>query len=249
MKVSIITVSFNSAETIRDTFDCISQQTIFEDIEYIVVDGGSTDGTIDIINEYANIITTKIIEPDNGIYDAMNKGIANATGDIIGILNSDDVYHDITTLELIKTTFETKKADIVYGNINYVSSDLKKVIRKWQSSVFQKNSFKKGWHPPHPSFFVKKDVYEQCGVYDLEFNISADFDFMLRSMELTNYDTYFVNEIITNMRIGGESNRSLSNIIKGNRQIHQSFMKNHIKINRFLYSINRILPKVIEFLR
>lgn len=249
MKVSIITVSFNSAETIRDTFNCISQQTIFQDIEYIVVDGGSTDGTVDIINEYTDIITTAIIEPDNGIYDAMNKGIANATGDIIGILNSDDVYHDISTLELIRTTFETKRVDIVYGNINYVSSDLKRIIRKWKSSVFQKNSFQKGWHPPHPSFFVKKDVYEQCGVYDLEFNISADFDFMLRSMELTNYKTYFVNEVITNMRIGGESNRSLSNIFKGNRQIHQSFLKNNIKINRLFYSINRILPKVIEFLR
>lgn len=245
MKVSIITVSFNSAETILDTFDCIRKQTI-QNLEYILVDGGSTDGTLDIINQSKDIITTAITEPDQGIYDAMNKGIINSTGEIIGILNSDDVYFSDNTLALVQTAFLQHNCDIVYGNIHYVSKDLNKIIRKWISNSFSKGSFKHGWHPPHPAFFVRKSVYDQCGLYDLKFNIAADFDFMLRSMESNNFKIHFINETITKMRIGGESNRSIKNIIKGNKEILQSFRKNNISVNSTYYLLRRFIPKAIQ---
>ena len=202
MKLTIITVSYNSENTISETFDCIRRQT-FKNIEYIVVDGASNDSTSSIIEKNSDIISIAIIEKDNGIYDAMNKGIQCASGDIIGILNSDDVYFSHDTLHLIHDEFEKNQLDILYGNINYVSSDLSRIIRKWRSTPFYKGSFKKGWHPPHPAFFVKKEVYDNCGLYDTDLKIAADFDFMLRSMETTDYKIGFTDNVITKMRIGG----------------------------------------------
>jgi len=248
MKVSIITVSYNSQKTILDTFNSIRNQKI-NSIEYIVVDGNSKDSTIDLIKSNSDIISKSIIEPDEGIYDAMNKGIKNATGDIIGILNSDDVYFSNDTLELIHNVFTEHDCDIVYGNINYVSQDLKRIIRKWRSTSFKKGSFKRGWHPPHPAFFVKKSVYEICGLYDTKYGISADFDFMLRALEMNTFKVVFVDQVFTKMRIGGESNKSLRNILKGNIEILNSFKKNKISVSPFLYLTNRLLPKIFQFLK
>lgn len=247
MKISIITVSYNSEKTIIDTFNSIREQTL-RDIEYVVIDGASSDLTPSLIEENSELITKTIIEKDNGIYDAMNKGINCATGEIIGILNSDDVYYSKDTLQIVHDKFEKDQLDIVYGNINYVSYDLNHIIRKWKSSPFIKGSFKKGWHPPHPAFFVRKDVYEKCGLYDIDLRIAADFDFMLRSMETFDFKIGFLDMVITKMRIGGESNRSIKNILKGNKEVRLAFKKYNISINPLTYLMRRIFPKVVQLI-
>ena len=246
MKISIVTVCYNSEKTIKDTFDSIRNQN-YHNIEYIVIDGQSNDDTINIIKENSDIISKIIIESDNGIYDAMNKGIQHSTGEVIGILNSDDIYKDTETIKLLATEFQDKTVDIVYGNIQYVSQDLSSIVRKWQSSNFVKGSFKKGWHPAHPAFFVRRKVYENIGEYDLKFDVSADFDLMFRAMEIFNFKSKFINRVITNMRIGGTSNKSLKNVIRGNKQILQSFKKNQIPLNPIVFVIRRLLPKLIQF--
>lgn len=247
MKISIITVAFNSSLTIQDTFDSIRSQD-YEDIEYIVIDGNSSDNSVEIIKSNEDIIHKWISEKDKGIYDAMNKGISLATGDVIGILNSDDVYFEPKSISLVMKEFINKEIDIVYGNINYVSKDLNRIIRKWRSSKFKKGSFKYGWHPPHPSFFVKKKFYNKYGNYDLNLSVAADFDVMLRFLEKNEGKYKFIDRVITKMRIGGESNRSIKNILMGSKNIKDSFKKNNIKPYPF-YTILRFIPKLFEFFK
>ena len=228
MKISIITVAFNSGLTIKDTFDSIRSQD-YDNIEYIVIDGNSSDETVDLIKSNEDIIHKWISENDKGIYDAMNKGISLATGDIVGILNSDDVYFEPQSISLVMNEFLNKENDIVYGNINYVSKDLSNIIRKWRSSKYKLGRFKYGWHPPHPSFFVKKNLYTKYGTYDLDLSVAADFDVMLRFLEKHKAKSKFIDRVITKMRIGGESNRSIKNILMGRKNIKDSFIKNNIK--------------------
>lgn len=248
MKVSIITVSYNSKKTIQDTIDSVKSQS-YSNIEYIVVDGNSNDGTKKIINSNKEFISKIIIEKDKGIYDAMNKGISLATGDIVGILNSDDVYFNNKVISEVVRKFKSDSSnEIVYGNIQYVSEDLKKVVRTWVSSNYVSDSFKKGWHPPHPGFFVKKELYTLFGNFDLRFNIAADFDLMLRFMEVHKAKSKFLDLILTKMRIGGESNKSISNIIKGNKQVINSFKKYNIKPSK-IYTLRRIFPKILELMK
>tara|TARA_B100001057_G_scaffold186294_1_gene187093 strand:- start:14520 stop:15287 length:768 start_codon:yes stop_codon:yes gene_type:complete len=246
--ISIITVSFNSSKTIQDTFDSIGSQS-YERIEYIVVDGNSSDGTKDIIEENLKIISKKVSEPDKGIYDAMNKGISMCSGEIIGILNSDDVYSNNKVISEVVNAFTLTNTDLVYGNIDYVSEDLKRIIRKWRSSPFKKKAFTKGWHPPHPAFFVKRKVYEEIGTYDLALNIAADFEFMYRAIEIHSYKSFFINKVLTKMRVGGESNRSIKNILKGNSQVRKSFLKHGVYVNSVIYTIRRLIPKILEYFK
>ena len=171
MKISIITVAFNSSKTIRDTIKSVQEQT-YDNIEHIIVDGNSNDGTQDIIQEYKNI--KFISEPDEGIYFAMNKGIDLASGEIIGILNSDDIFFDTEILSLVANTFIQERCDLVYGDTVIVKEDnLDSIVRYWKSSNFIPGSFKSGWHPPHPSFFVRKSVYERFGCFDTSIDVSA----------------------------------------------------------------------------
>ena len=247
MKISIITVAFNSGLTIKDTFDSIRSQD-YDNIEYIVIDGNSSDETVDLIKSNEDIIHKWISENDKGIYDAMNKGISLATGDIVGILNSDDVYFEPQSISLVMNEFLNKENDIVYGNINYVSKDLSNIIRKWRSSKYKLGRFKYGWHPPHPSFFVKKNLYTKYGTYDLDLSVAADFDVMLRFLEKHKAKSKFIDRVITKMRIGGESNRSIKNILMGRKNIKDSFIKNNIKPYP-LYTFFRFLPKFFEFFK
>ena len=247
MKISIITVAFNSGLTIKDTFNSIRSQD-YDNIEYIVIDGNSSDDTVDIIKSNEDIIYKWISENDKGIYDAMNKGISLATGDVVGILNSDDVYFEPQSISLVMNEFLNNENDIVYGNINYVSKDLNSIIRTWRSSKYKMGSFKYGWHPPHPSFFVKKTLYNKYGTYDLDLSVAADFDVMLRFLEKHNAKSKFIDRVITKMRIGGESNRSIKNILMGRKNIKDSFIKNNIKPYP-LYTLFRYLPKIFEFFK
>ena len=246
MKISIITVVRNNSSTIKDAIESVLSQT-YHDIEYIIIDGSSTDGTLDIIQSYAKYITKIVSERDEGIYDAMNKGISLASGDIIGILNSDDVYFDENVIDNVINFFKEKQTDSIYGDLMYVEkNDLSKVIRYWKSSVFKMGSFAKGWHPPHPTFFAKKNLYDKYGLFDVNMKVSADFDLMLRLLEKNKISTSYLPRVLVKMRTGGESNKSLRNIIISNISILKSFKKNNIAVNNFMYLLYRLLPKVIQ---
>jgi glycosyltransferase involved in cell wall biosynthesis len=244
--ISIITVTLNSSKTLRATLDSLASQK-YTDFELIIVDGVSTDNTLEILTEF-ELNYNVLSEPDNGIYDAMNKGIKLAKGDIIGILNSDDFYATNDTLERIVKVFEETNCECLFGNLDFVSADnIDKVVRHWKSSPFVLGSFSKGWHPPHPTFFVLKEIYQKFGLFDTDLNISADFELMLRFLEVHKISNYYLDKTIVKMRYGGESTKSLKNIIKGNKNIIKAFEKNGVQVSPF-YPFFRVLPKLKQFI-
>ncbi|MCK4799036.1 MAG: glycosyltransferase [Spirochaetes bacterium] len=246
MKISIITVVYNSKNTIKETIESVLHQD-YPLIEYIIIDGQSNDGTLDIIKMYKDKISKLISEKDNGIYDAMNKGIKLANGDIIGILNSDDIFENNKVISKVVKIFKTNSINSLYADLKYVNRyDTDKIIRYWKSSPFIKNSFKNGWHPPHPTFFVKKEIYEKYGYYNLNFKISADFELMLRFLERYNISTYYLPESIIKMRIGGKSNMNIFNILLGNINCYKAFKFNNVNISLF-YPFFRFASKIKQF--
>ena len=231
MKVSIITVCLNSSSTI----DC-AMQSVFkqnhEDIEYIIVDGGSSDGTLAILETHKNRISSFISEPDNGIYDAMNKGIALATGDIIGILNADDFYADSNVISTVASVFENDNFDCCYGDLEYVDfHDTNKMVRRWTSQVFTQGLFRKGFHPPHPTFFARKKLYDKYGYYDTTLSISADYELMLRFFEKNEVRSEYIPNVLVKMRSGGVSNKNFFQILKANIQCCKAWAKNDLKVS------------------
>lgn len=247
MKISIITATYNSALSIAKCICSVNSQG-YTDIEHIIIDGLSIDNTLEIIKNTPSRITKVISEADKGIYDAMNKGITLASGDIIGILNSDDFLASDSIIELIAETFEKEKCDAVFGNLDFVSpNNTEKVIRKWKSSPFKEGSFSKGWHSPHPTFYVRREVYEKYGMFDISLNVSSDFEIMLRFLERYKIKAYYLDEVVVKMRYGGESTGSLIKIIRGNRNIMKAFKMNGIKVSPF-YPIIRLLPKFKQFI-
>jgi glycosyltransferase involved in cell wall biosynthesis len=248
MKTSIITVCFNSAATIEDAIKSILMQD-YKDIEYIVVDGGSTDGTLEILAKYQSRIAKCISEPDNGIYDAMNKGIKLATGDIIGFLNSDDFYVDKTVIRRIAEMMMVANADCCYGNLEYVDkNDINKTVRRWKSQPYCDGLFEKGWHPPHPTFFVKKNVFDNYGGFDLACDIGADYELMLRFLKRYGITSCYIPDVLVKMRIGGKSNRNLWQIIKANIECYQAWKKNGLKITP-LIMLKKPVSKLIQYLK
>jgi glycosyltransferase involved in cell wall biosynthesis len=230
LKISIVTVVWNNEKTVKNAIDSVLSQT-YKDVEYIVVDGASTDGTVDIVKSYGESISKFISEPDKGIYDAMNKGVKLATGEIIGILNSDDFYSSNSILETIVSNF-LDEIDAVYGDLTYVDSiDTSKVIRYWKSQKYKKGLFQKGWHPAHPTFFVKRELYEKYGIFNLEFKIASDYELMLRFIEKHGVKTEYIPKIIVNMRVGGTSNSSIKNIAISNYEVYKSWKINGLKIS------------------
>jgi glycosyltransferase involved in cell wall biosynthesis len=231
MKISVITVCHNAARTINDTHDSIRRQT-YSDIEHILVDGGSTDGTLDIIGSYQDSSVTLISEPDAGIYDAMNKGIGLAGGEVVGILNADDVYANEHILEKIAEVFGNPAIEACYGDLVYVKNlDLHRIVRYWSAGPYAVGSFARGWCPPHPTFFVRKEVYDRHGCFDLHFGLAADFELMLRFLEKKRINTAYLPEIIVRMRLGGATNNSLRNILVQNKEIIMAFKKNQIYLS------------------
>lgn len=246
MKISVITATYNSEKTLKDTIDSVLSQS-HKNVEYIIIDGGSVDGTMGIVRAYGSSISKVISEPDKGIYDAMNKGIKLATGDIVGILNSDDLYNNEHVLSEVVNAFESNNADAVYGDLVYVDKrNTNKIIRYWKSNQYKPGDFFKGWHPPHPAFFVKKEIYQKHGVFDCSLDVSADFELMLRFIEKHKITTSYIQSVLVKMRVGGESNRCLKNSLQGNINCIKAFKKNGFKIGVF-YPFVRLLPKISQF--
>lgn len=248
MKISIITVCYNSGKTIEDTFKSVQSQS-YKDIEYIVIDGGSKDNTLELINQYKEIIDYSVSEKDNGLYDAMNKGIEKATGDVIGFLNSDDLFCDDMAVEKVMNVFnENSKIDSVYADIYYVDqNNTDKIVRKWITG--KQKTFKKGWHPAHPTLYIKKKVYNQYGGFNLKFKLASDFEIMLRFIEKYKISTIYLPEPLIKMRLGGETNKSVENIFRQNKECIKAFKDNDLKVNSVMYPFYRIIPKFFQFLK
>jgi len=243
MKFSLVTVSFNSAPTIRDTIESVIGQS-HPDIEYLVIDGASTDATVAIVKGYQNRIDVFISERDKGIYEAMNKGLRLAKGDVIAFINSDDFYADPDVISRVNSVFEATGTQCVFADLDYVHrSDTKRVIREWRSKPYSPGAFMRGWHPAHPTFFVKRDVFARFGGFEEEFRIAADFELMLRFLEVRSVPSRYLPSVLVKMRDGGESNRSVMNIIKANIECYRSFAKNNLRVSP-LVMIRKPLSKV-----
>jgi len=228
LKISIITVVYNGEKTIADTIRSVIGQNFFNK-EYIIVDGASTDNTLKVVSQYEEHIASVISEPDGGIYDAMNKGIAMATGDVIGILNADDVYASNQILSKVAQNLDQPEKMGCYGDLVYVDETGTKIKRKWISGNYTPQSFLWGWMPPHPTLFLRKQVYEQFGMFNLEMGSAADYELMLRMMYKHKVFVDYIPEILVKMRVGGVSNMSLKNRIKANRNDRKAWSKNDLK--------------------
>ncbi|HAN39745.1 MAG TPA: glycosyl transferase [Chitinophagaceae bacterium] len=228
MRISIITITYNSAKTLRDTLESVAYQD-YGDIEHIVVDGGSSDDTLAIVQQYPHIEKC-LVGRDKGIYDALNKGINAATGDYIGILHSDDFYADDAVISRVVRHLQRTQTDALYADLDYVYHyDVNVVVRAWRSGNFDRHKFYFGWMPPHPTFFLKKSVYEQLGGYSLELKSAADYELMLRV--LFKYDTSvaYLPSVIIKMRTGGMSNRNIQNRIKANLEDRKAWTMNGLE--------------------
>jgi glycosyltransferase involved in cell wall biosynthesis len=246
LKISIITITHNSAKTLEQTILSVLEQT-YLNIEYIIVDGLSTDSTINIIEKYKNKISKFISEKDNGLYDALNKGIDMATGDIIGVLHSDDFYIDNSIIEKYANTFIKNHSDAVYSDLFYVDRDNpNKIIRKWKSGNYKPTSFLHGWMPPHPTFFVKKNIYDKYGKFNLELKHSADYELMLRFIHKHNIKINYLHEFTIKMRIGGQSNASIQNRIDANKEDRKAWLINGLK-PRFYTTYLKPIRKIFQY--
>jgi len=247
MKVSIITVCFNIAETIEQTIKSVLGQD-YKDIEYIIVDGRSTDGTLDIINRYKNRIANIISEPDNGIYDAMNKGLRSSTGDILATLNGDDVYADQTTVSQMAEFIQHNGLDAAYGDLIYVDRhDTGQVKRFWKPGPYKKGAFCHGWVIPHPTFFCRKEIFEKFGYFNDTLQIAADFELMLRLIEKHQIKIDYMEKVIVKMGTGGKAN-VLRGIIQGNREIIRSFRLNGLRLSPWFF-VRKPITKISQLVR
>jgi len=218
MQITIISVTYQSVKTLQDAIESVLAQT-YPHIEYIVIDGGSTDGTQALLAQYGNRITRWISEPDGGIYDAMNKGLQLATGDYTGYLHADDLLADNTIIEKMVDALRQQDADVIYGDLEYVQKeDTNQVIRYWQSCNFKPSLLKNGWMPPHPTVYVRTSIFKMLSGFDTSFRISADYHFLLKLFSLTAIKPLYFKDVIVKMRVGGASNRSLKNIILKSRE-------------------------------
>lgn len=224
--VSVITATYNSAVLVSSCLTSVQSQTT--PIEHIIIDGGSKDATLETVRSFPHVAKV-ISEPDHGIYDAMNKGIALATGEVIGILNSDDFYADSQVLERVAQVFADPAVDSCYGDLQYISPDATKVVRHWRAGQMHEHSFYWGWMPPHPTFFVRRSVYERFGLFNLNLGSAADYELMLRFLVKNRITTAYIPHVLVKMRTGGASNASLKNRLKANAMDRKAWSVNGLK--------------------
>ncbi|VXA95887.1 Glycosyltransferase [Flavobacterium sp. 9R] len=248
MKISIITVVYNNEKTIQDAMQSVLGQT-YKNIEYVIIDGNSKDSTVNLINEYKDQLGYFISEKDKGLYDAMNKGINACTGDVIGILNSDDLYQDSEIITAVMEHFNNDPAlDIVYGDLVYVKSeDTNKVVRNWKSKEYYNLFFENANVPPHPSLFVRRKVYKEIGLFDLQFKLAADYELMLRMFKKHNFKSKYINRLIIKMRLGGATNQNYTNIINQNKEILKAWKVNGLQAPFYLMPL-RIIKRLSQFI-
>jgi len=229
VKISIVTAVYNRAKTISDAIDSVLGQTGCE-IEYIVVDGLSKDGTEDVVRSYGDRITKYIREKDSGIYDALNKGVAAATGDVIGFLHADDVLAGTDIARAIAEPFKNASIDAVFGDLQYVDAEnTNRVIRNWKSGQYDRSKFLYGWMPAHPTFYLRREHYQNLGVYRDDFQIAADYELMLRMLFKNQLNAKSIDKVLVKMRVGGKSNSSIANRLVANREDARAWSLNDLK--------------------
>lgn len=246
-KISLITVTYQSASTLQSTIDSVRQQK-YSNVEYILIDGGSTDGTIDIIKNNQDVVDNWLSESDNGIYDAMNKGFELASGDLIGFLHADDVFASPEVLNLVCKRYEESSFHILYGDLEYVRpEDVKKVVRYWRSGSFRRRQLHRGWMPPHPTVYVDRKFFKRVGHYNLDFRISADYEWLLRALSSPTARVEYLPEVMVRMRLGGLSNGSLKNMVVKSVEDFKALRENEVGGVATLFLKNA--SKVSQFVR
>ena len=249
MKVSLITITFNSERTLEDTIQSVIAQD-YPNIEYIIIDGKSKDGTMAIVDKYRAQITKVVSEPDRGLYDAMNKGWMHATGDIVGYINSDDFFACNDAISAVVREFEKNPTlDAVHADLYYVDAqDTNHIVRYWKTTDYTPNAFRKGWHPAHPTFYARRECYERLGGFRLDMPLSADFELMLRFIEVNQLKTKPLDKVLVRMRVGGATSRNIMSILHGIVQCRHSFRVNGVK-QPFYYPVLRFVPKLKQFIQ
>lgn len=245
MKISVITVAFNNSRHIESCIKSVLEQT-YKDLEYIIVDGGSDDGTLEVIKSYSDKISNWVSKPDGGIYYAMNEGISMATGDVVGFLHSDDFYADREVIRKVADAFSGRSIQSVYGDLVYVNKSNSRVVRYWKAGEYDEHLIRWGWMPPHPTFFVKKEVYEKYGDFNTSLRIAADYELILRFLGKRKITTHYIQEVLVRMRTGGDSNRDIKSMIRKSVEDYKAlkmsglngaaltlFFKNVSKISQF----------------
>lgn len=245
VKISLVTISYNAEKTIQKCIDSVLSQT-YEDVEYIIIDGNSSDGTLDIIHKNASYIDFFKSEPDQGIYEAMNKGILQATGDVIGFLNADDYFDNIHVISELAASFTNNNIDILYADLDYVNSS-GKIIRRWRSGEFDLEKFNWGWMPPHPTFYAKRELYTQFGLYNASYGTAADYELMLRFMYLYRKNVFYLNKVIVKMRLGGVSNKDFISRVHAWKNDFKAMKQNNVRFPT-LAILLKPLRKVFQFL-
>lgn len=246
MKISVITVTYNSASTIEETIRSVAAQD-YPGKEHIIVDGGSTDGTLDIISRFRIHISKFVSEKDEGLYDALNKGISLAEGDVIAILHSDDFYLRGDVLSMYARLFEDLSNEAAYSDLYYVDKDnTEKIKRKWKSGMYKPGAFLYGWMPPHPTFFARRELYQKYGGFDTRLKSAADYELMLRFIHRHGVKVQYLPEFTVKMRTGGQSNKNLGNRIKANKEDRRAWELNGLRPKFFTLYL-KPLRKVLQF--
>lgn len=248
LKISIVTVVYNNP-VVGDALRSILGQRLDpgDELELVVIDGGSTDGTLDVIECYRGRLAVFVSERDNGIYDAMNKGLLRATGEVIGTLNADDLYQDDRVLATVLDAFRRERAKVVYGDLVYVKKeDTSIVVRFWKSKPYEHGAFERGWVPAHPTFFVHREVYQQHGFFDTDYRLAADYDLMQRFLFKARMPSVYIPKVLVRMRLGGASNKNLRNIVRGNLECHQACRKNGLWVPPW-FLIRKLLSRLPQF--
>jgi glycosyltransferase involved in cell wall biosynthesis len=250
MKISIITVTYNCATVVENCLASVAEQ-LYKDVEHIIVDGASVDGTLEVLQAHRSQLAILVSEPDAGIYDAMNKGLALASGDIVGFLNADDYYAHHRVLQNVAQSFaDDHKLDACYSDLMYVDqSDASKIVRYWQSNSFVPNSFSRGWCPPHPTFFARRDVYQCFGGFDLAYRIAADIELMARFLEVRKINVKYIPEVWVKMRMGGTTNKNLRNVWVQNQEVLRALKRHGLTENALRFFAHKICSRILQYVR
>jgi glycosyltransferase involved in cell wall biosynthesis len=248
MRISIVTVAFNSAATIADTLRSVEEQT-HPDIEHVVIDGGSSDGTPEIVRDMGRRVSTFVSEPDGGIYFGMNKGLARCTGDVVGFLNSDDFFASPGAVARIVDEFGRGAADVVHGDLVYVRREKPdSVVRYWKASPFVPGAFSTAWCPAHPTFYARRAVIQRTGGFNTTYRVAADLELMLRILEVQRSPSSMIPEILVRMRVGGVSNSSLRGIYRQNVEVMRAIRSNGLAVNPVIFAATKAFRRAAQFI-